>query len=677
VETTVEAPVESRLLVSVAERGPPALNIRMLGPLTITARGWERALPPSRKVRALLAYLSLAPHPVQRARLCELLWDVPNDPRGELRWCLSKIRTILDEPARRRVVTQADTVCLDLADCCVDATDIALATQAIEAVDAERARTLVASFGGEFLDGLELEHSAVFTGWLTAQRRRFRGCHVALLERLVACNAPDDDGLTYLESWLELAPFDRCAHTLLLKALARRDQVREAEEHLAATTRLFETEGLDAGDLRDAWRSARAERGYVAPHPTILVAPPPKDGGLVAAPRRASIAVMPFVDWSCVADARGGAPDALAHDVITRLAKLRNLFVIAQGTVFALRERGVSSEEAGRMLNVDYVVSGSVLRKEKRLTVNVELAESRTARIIWAETFNEKDDALGMLDDIGDLIVGSIASEIEASERKRAILRPPNSLDAWEAYHRGLWHAYRFNRADNARARHFFAMATRLDPTFARAHAGVSFTHFQNAFQGWAPREPEVAAAFEAAGQSLMVDDLDPGAHLAMGRAFWLRGQHDRSVTELQAAVDLSPNFSFGHYTLAFVHSQMGNPEFAISSADYSRSLSPFDPMLFGMLGARALALVRLARFDEAADCGVKAAARPNAHAHILAISALTLALAGRLDDARAYLVGINKIEPGYCVDDFLTAFQFEPDGERLFRNGAKRIGMT
>ena len=64
----------------------------MLGPLTICRHGVTLALPASRKVRALLAYLSLAPHAVARSQLCELLWDVPNDPRGELRWCLSKLR---------------------------------------------------------------------------------------------------------------------------------------------------------------------------------------------------------------------------------------------------------------------------------------------------------------------------------------------------------------------------------------------------------------------------------------------------------------------------------------------------------------------------------------------------------------------------------------------------------
>ena len=97
----------------------------------------------------------------------------------------------------------------------------------------------------------------------------------------------------------------------------------------------------------------------------------------------------------------------------------------------------------------------------------------------------------------------------------------------------------------------------------------------------------------------------------------------DQSVVELEQAIDLSPNFALGHYTLAFVHSQAGDPRAAIASSDHSRHLSPFDPLLFGMLGARAMALVRLGRFEEAADWAVKAAARPNAHAHILAIAAL------------------------------------------------------
>ena len=656
-------------------------GVQMLGRLTIRRDGITLALPASRKVRALFAYLALAPLAVSRSQLCELLWDVPNDPRGELRWCLSKIRSIVDEPSRRRVHTREDTIRLDLADCFVDAIEISHAIEeGIETLAPERQRTLSMLFNGDFLEGLEIDRSPVFNGWLTAQRRRFRGCHAALLEHLVK-SVPDDERFGYLEKWLQLAPFDRHVHEILLTALARRGRIREGEEHLAATARLFEADGLDCTAIRNAWRSARAQ-GAGSPRTQITAASfdsnsSEPDAMVVAAARRASIAVMPFVDRSTATDSRGGAADALAHDVITRLAKLRSLFVIAQGTVFALHERRIGPEEAGRMLNVDYVVSGSVRRYGERLTVTVELAETRTARIVWAEIFNRKlDDAFLVLDEIGNRIVASIANEIETVERNRAILRPPNSLDAWEAHHRGLWHMYLFNKPDNERARHFFETAVHLDPTFARAYAGLSFTHFQNAFQGWAKREPEIDRAFEAAGQSLMVDDRDPAAHWAMGRALWLRGRHDQSVVELEQAIDLSPNFAMGHYTLAFVHSQAGDPRAAISSSDHSRTLSPFDPLLFGMLGTRALALVRLGRFEEAADWAVKAAARPNAHSHILAIAAYSLALAGSLGEARACAAAIHRTLPRYRVADFLAAFRFDPQGAALFRQAAKSIGM-
>ena len=328
------------------------------------------------------------------------------------------------------------------------------------------------------------------------------------------------------------------------------------------------------------------------------------------------------------------------------------------------------------MLGVDYVVGGSVQRRGNRLTVAVELAEARSARIVWAEVFDRVvDDAFLVLDEIGNRIVASIDHEIEEIERNRAILKPPNSLDAWESYHRGLWHMYRFSKPDNDEARRLFEMAVRLDPTFARAHAGLSFTHWQNAFQGWAEREGEIERAYAAAGQSLMADDRDPAAHWAMGRALWLRGRHDQSVVELGQAVELSPNFALAHYNLSFVHATVGDPSAAIPSSDYSRDLSPFDPMLFGMLGTRAMALVRLGRFEEAADWGVKAAARPNAFAHIRAIAAFSLALAGRLDEARAHLAAIRKTLPRYGVNDFLAAMQFEPESKALFREGAKRIG--
>ncbi|WMD22251.1 transcriptional regulator [Achromobacter seleniivolatilans] len=664
--------------------GELAVQVRMLGPLTISRAGSVVPQPSSRKLRALIAYLALAPHALNRAHLCELLWDVPNDPRGELRWCLSKARTLLDDAGRRRIETAQDTVRLDLGDCYVDVTDIGQAMQqGIDTLDTDRLRALSALFIGDFLEGLEIDRSALFNNWLTAQRRRLRACHAAVLEHLAATlPTGSQERFACLDKWLQLAPFDRHAHELVLHALGTRAQWREGEEHLAAAVRAFEADGLDWRPLRDKWRDIRAQQATLPPGNAetsgARASLPGQSHGAGTNVCRASIAVMPFVDRSAHAGVRGGLADGLAYDIITRLAKLRSLFVIAQGTVFALDQRSVGPEEAGRTLNVDYVVSGSLRRQAKRIAVDVELVESRTARIVWADVFDHTlDDAFLALDEIGNRIVASIEIEIETAERNRAILKPPSSLDAWEAHHRGLWHMYRFNRADNEQARHFFEMAVRLDPTFSRAYAGLSFTHWQNAFQCWSEQKPAIDLAFETAGQGLIADNRDPAAHWAMGRALWLRGQPDQSMIELQSAVDLSPNFALGHYTLGFVNCQSGDAEAAIGSSDYSRHLSPFDPLLFGMLAVRAIALVRLGQHEEAADWAVKAAARPNAHVHILAIAAHCLALVGRIDEALAFVAAIHKTHPSYRVADLLAAFRLTPDAEALFRKGAKRIGIS
>lgn len=682
---------------------PPvaSLHIAMLGPMSLTHGGEPLTMPPSRKLRGLLAYLALAPRAATRTALCELLWDAQSDPRGELRWCLSRLRSLLDTPGRRRVLTDGDAVRLDLSDCFVDAVEVQRASvEGLDGLAPDRLRDLAERFRGELLDGVDFQRSPAFDGWLVAQRRRLRDVHAALLRRLAAV-ASGDERLERLERWLELEPFELDAHRMLLAELARRGRIRDAEAHLAATTRRFAADGLDDLALEAAWRDARVQARAgrsgageaaspaavaepaggggapgVAGSAGVVVVDQARPGEAATVARRASIAVMPFTD-AHPHGIRGGLADALVHDVITRLAKLRSLFVIAQGTVFALHERGLPPAEAARLLAVDFVVGGSVRREKGRLSVTVELTETPTGRIVWAEVFDLREaDTFLVLDALGNRIVASIASEIETIERNRAVLKPPNSLDAWESLHRGLWHMYRFTTEENGEAMRFFRQAVRLDPTFARAHAGLSFTHWQNAFQGWADRAREIELAYRAAGTGLMADDRDPAAHWAMGRALWLRNDMAGAIEEVEQAIDLSPNFAMAHYTLAFVRSQAGDPHAAIRSVDHSRELSPFDPLLFGMLGSRAMAHVRLGEYDQAGQWGVKAAARPNAHPHIVAIATYSLALADDLEKARAHAERLRQADPGYRIASFLQAFKLDEAGEAAFREGARRVGM-
>jgi DNA-binding SARP family transcriptional activator len=665
-----------------AHPAPNSIRVRLLGPLAIERNETPVELPASRKTSGLLAYLLLTKRPVRRDRLCELLWDeAANDPRSELRWCLSKLRGLLHDSGETIVSTFKDSVALQLDGWFVDAIEVAAAMErGIESLGVEDLQVLCDLYSGELLEGLTIERCPEFNVWLAGQKSRYATYRAALLRRLVE-NLPADssDGLSAVQKWAEVAPYDDNAQIELLRRLAACGRMDACQRHLKATARLYESEALDFETVRRAWQHISGRSTPISHVVSGSAAPTPRAAAETSkSARRASLAVMPFHAAPDRRDGNGEAADGLTHDIITRLAKLRSFFVIAEGSVFALGSRRVGPEDAGRRLKVDYVASGSVRRRPGRLGVSVELIETATARILWAEDFDCKQDALfSVIDDIGNQIVASIANEIEAVERNRAVLKPPDSLDAWQAYHRGLWHMYRFTQAENEAARRFFEMAVGLDPTFARAHAGLSFTHWQSAFQQWDDRKLHTRQALETAGRALTVGELDPAAHWAMGRALWLTGRHDEAIGELQQTVDLSPNFALGHYTLAFVHAQSRDPIAAIEAANQSRTLSPFDPLTFGILASKAIAYLRLGKFDEAAAWSAKAAMQPNAHVLILAVAAFCEVLAGRIEDARRRAEAIRTIRPRFGVDEYLNAFQFSTEAALLFRRAAKKIGLA
>lgn len=655
------------------------LELRLLGPMTLMRRGVAVTLPPSRKVRALLAYLAVAPRPVARERLCDLLWQVPSDPRGELRWSLSKLRSLMDTDARRRVIAAADRISLDLDDCDVDARHLMEARQrGIGEIDLATLREIAERCSGDLLEGIDIDNCPAFEHWLTSLRSELRLYqHEVAAEIGKKTPVGSEQGLPAARQWLDLAPRDTGANIRFLAELFHRRMTDACNRHLDAAARLFADEGVNFAPIREAWEHLR----HPPREPAITIvsesAGVPAEPVRMSAARRASIAVMPFRELATDPAGRHDLGSAIAHDVISKLARLRSLFVIARGSVFAIAGEGLALQEIGRRLGVDYVATGFLEQHDQGLGVTVEVAEAATAHIIWTERFESRSaERFALLDEIGNSIVSSIAAEIENEERNRAILKHPGSLDAWEAYHRGLWHMFRFTAEENARAAEFFHLSTRLDPTFSRAHAGLSFTHWQRAFQRWGDRDAETRDALKAAGHSLLVDDQNPAAHWSMGRALWLTGDHDEAVRELEHSVHLSPNFALGHYALAFVHAQSGDPQAAIAASDHSRLLSPYDPLLFGMLGTRAIALIRLGAFEEAADWAVKAAARPNAHVHILAIAAHCLALAGRIDEARNCAARIRLQNPDYRTDNFLDAFHFTPDVIARYRKAAALIGL-
>jgi TolB-like protein len=378
-----------------------------------------------------------------------------------------------------------------------------------------------------------------------------------------------------------------------------------------------------------------------------------------AEPARPSIAVLPF-SLVGVAGPYAGIADALPHDLIVELSRLRWLFVIARGSSFQLRGADAAIDKVKSALNVRYCLSGVVEIAGKAITVTVELCDTHSGGVVWIERYRGQVDAVHEIRaQIAHAVVAALEVQIPLNEARRA-LNSPSNLDAWSAYHLGLHHMYQFNREGAGRAAGYFTQALELDPGFARAHAGLSFTHHEAAFLHFAPDTLGTAAmARRCAERSLELDPLDPFCNLVMGRALWLSGELEAGLPWLDRAVEINPNYAQGQYSCAWTRAILGMGVQGRDQVDAALRLSPLDPLRYGMLGVRAFSHIALGEVGEAVIWAERAARAPRAHPLIELIAAVAHGLVG--DDARAapWVRSALARESGLTAADFLAAFPF------------------
>jgi DNA-binding SARP family transcriptional activator len=214
--------------------------------------GTARELPRSRKTRALLAYLAIAGRPHRRDRLCTMFWDIPDDPRGALRWSLSKLRALVDEPGRTRIHADRATVAFDTDGAAIDVLDLRRRMGAgLDSMTANQLTDAEAAFRGEFLEGLELDSCPEFQAWCMAERQELRMLRCRILKRLAALLASRPDlALPHVRTLVDLDPFDETARAMLVRVLAadgRHDEA--ARQHELSRRALAELGAPPPGNL--------------------------------------------------------------------------------------------------------------------------------------------------------------------------------------------------------------------------------------------------------------------------------------------------------------------------------------------------------------------------------------------------------------------------------------------
>ncbi|HUD91112.1 alpha/beta fold hydrolase [Sphingobium sp.] len=215
------------------------MNLNLLGPITLRRDAAVVQLPASRKTRALLGYLAAMDKPVRREQLTSLFWEVPDDPRGALRWSLSKLRPLVDEQGRCRLEADRDSVRLNCSELQVDW--FVLRDLAASDVPNQSVETMTEALAeGEFMEGLDLPDCETFHGWLIAMREDSRRSQVVLLRELVGRDLAEPRALAFARRWCKLDPYDPIAWTSLIDRLERAGRRNEADEQRAAARRTME-----------------------------------------------------------------------------------------------------------------------------------------------------------------------------------------------------------------------------------------------------------------------------------------------------------------------------------------------------------------------------------------------------------------------------------------------------
>lgn len=381
---------------------------------------------------------------------------------------------------------------------------------------------------------------------------------------------------------------------------------------------------------------------------------------------RPSIAILPFRPL-------GAAPnlavlaEAIPHEIIEALSRLRWLAVIARGSTFRFGLAATNLDLVATALSARYVLTGIIESRGTGLAVTLELVEAGSRQILWADRLESPLDGM---EDLRARIVAHLVAALEThipfNEARVARLSNFEDLDAWANYHVGLRHLYRFTAADTELAQACFERAVAAEPDFARAHAGLSFTSFLAAFLRLVPDKTAAAsAARRHAERALELDAVDPFANFTMGRSFWLTDQPEVAADWLARATTLNPNYAQGYYASAFTTMLTGDARATIRALDTSLHLSPLDPLLYGVHGVRAQMLMQQEDYQAAASWGERAATQPGAHYLIGMIALAANGLAGRQERAAQLRQEVRRRKPDATAADYFTAFPTRDSASR------------
>ncbi len=296
----------------------------------------------------------------------------------------------------------------------------------------------------------------------------------------------------------------------------------------------------------------------------------------------ATLAVLPLANLSGNADDEYFT-DGMTDSLITDLARVQNLAVIARAAVFRYKDQARDPQEAGRELGAKHVLDGSVQRAGDKVRVNIRLVDVATGYNVWAEPFEESvKDVFVIQNKVSRRVVDALQLKLSPVDARRGEQRPTANEQAYDAYLQGMYFVHRAGGRD--RAITSFEEAVQADPQFALAHAALGSQYTQRFFYADADRKVE-KQAFVAIEKALALDpDLAEG-YLARAQLAWSLPNgfpHEQAVRDLRRALAIKPSLVDAHVELGKVYLHIGLLDKSIEANAQALRLDPGSRAAFG-----------------------------------------------------------------------------------------------
>jgi TolB-like protein/DNA-binding SARP family transcriptional activator len=632
------------------------VSLFLVGKMKVVDPKGEDILLRNRKTRAILSVLGLADgNRVSRNRLTGLLWDrlLDAQARMNLRHSLSELNRLVNARVPNLIEIDRESVRLNTEMCRIDAS----------APTTHFERLL------DDLDGI----SSSFDDWLATERVKFEDRARTSLERDLQ-RLMEEDAAPELQAAgaRKLINFDpthegavRCLMTAFVKMGDRAQAIREYERCRQAlqskvdfppsqeTVALYEAIRLIGSSRRAAeLRELPVLADVDEPKPRELVSGHSAAHGLKYQP---SIAVLPFRNLSVDAK-QDYAAEGLVEDLIESLSHVPGFFVISRLSTLAFRDQHRLPQEVGELLDVRYVLSGSMRVQSDRLRLTVELTDTHSGAVLWSSKLNEQFfDMLEVQERLAEAIVARVAPQLRSAEVERVRIKRPEYHDAYDLLLRGQENMHNPVRAVFETAGPLFGLAIDREPRYAAALAWKAYWHVMRVGQGWSPDPAhDTVEADDFAARAVECGPTESMAFAVQGHvAAYLHKDFDLAFARFETALRINPNSARAWLWNAAAHAWMGEGPQAVEKVHRAIALSPYDSLACAYSGIASMAYLADHQYERAIEFALRCARENPGYTHAYRAQIFALVLAGREKEARTPAHQLLLLEPNFTVEQF------------------------